>query len=171
MPLIQCPECKEKISDKATFCPHCGYPMNDTNNQQLYSMVLVELQKNANIFFIKSVLEQAFGVPKGEATQLLNHPGSILVDGIKQCNIECLNKEFSSYKCVVKFVPSKSESLNIKNSEWEIWKSKKNPIVQCPRCGSTQITSGHRGFSFWTGFIGANKTVNRCANCGHHWTP
>lgn len=57
MPLIQCPECKEKISDKATFCPHCGYPMNDTNNQQLYSMVLVELQKNANIFFIKSVLE------------------------------------------------------------------------------------------------------------------
>lgn len=44
-------------------------------------------------------------------------------------------------------------------------------LVHCPRCGSTQITTGQRGFSFWTGFIGANKTVNRCANCGHHWTP
>ncbi len=28
MPLIKCPECNHDISDKATACPHCGYPMN-----------------------------------------------------------------------------------------------------------------------------------------------
>ncbi len=28
MALIHCPECEEKISDKATACPRCGYPMN-----------------------------------------------------------------------------------------------------------------------------------------------
>jgi len=26
MPLIPCPECKKKISDRADFCPHCGLP-------------------------------------------------------------------------------------------------------------------------------------------------
>ena len=25
--LLQCPECDLQVSDKATYCPHCGYPM------------------------------------------------------------------------------------------------------------------------------------------------
>lgn len=28
MALLKCPECKHDVSDKATACPHCGYPMN-----------------------------------------------------------------------------------------------------------------------------------------------
>lgn len=43
--------------------------------------------------------------------------------------------------------------------------------VRCPRCGSTQITTGQRGYSLLTGFLGSNKTVNRCANCGYSWKP
>ena len=27
MALVDCPECKEKISDKAATCPNCGYPI------------------------------------------------------------------------------------------------------------------------------------------------
>lgn len=27
--LITCPECKLQVSDKAAFCPHCGYPFSD----------------------------------------------------------------------------------------------------------------------------------------------
>lgn len=27
MPLVNCPECKKQISDAATQCPHCGYPL------------------------------------------------------------------------------------------------------------------------------------------------
>ena len=42
---------------------------------------------------------------------------------------------------------------------------------KCPKCGSTNITTGQRGFSLLTGFWGSNKTVNRCANCGHMWKP
>ena len=42
---------------------------------------------------------------------------------------------------------------------------------KCPKCGSTAITTGQRGFSLVTGFIGSNKTMNRCANCGHKWKP
>ena len=42
---------------------------------------------------------------------------------------------------------------------------------KCPNCGSTNITTGQRGYSLLTGFWGSNKTVNRCANCGHMWKP
>ena len=44
-------------------------------------------------------------------------------------------------------------------------------IPKCPKCGSTAITAGQRGYSFFTGFLGSNKTVNRCANCGYTWKP
>ena len=43
--------------------------------------------------------------------------------------------------------------------------------VKCPRCGSTNITAGQRGFSLLTGFVGSRRTGNRCANCGHKWKP
>lgn len=32
MPLIDCPECGEKISEKALTCPNCGYPINPNLN-------------------------------------------------------------------------------------------------------------------------------------------
>lgn len=43
--------------------------------------------------------------------------------------------------------------------------------VKCPKCGSTSITTGPRGVNWTWGLIGASKTVNRCANCGHTWKP
>ncbi len=43
--------------------------------------------------------------------------------------------------------------------------------VRCPKCGSTNITAGQRGYSLLTGFVGSGSTVNRCANCGHKWKP
>ena len=29
--LTNCPECQLQVSDKAAFCPHCGYPMKEVN--------------------------------------------------------------------------------------------------------------------------------------------
>ena len=42
---------------------------------------------------------------------------------------------------------------------------------KCPKCGSTSITTGARGVNLMWGLIGASKTVNRCASCGHTWKP
>lgn len=44
-------------------------------------------------------------------------------------------------------------------------------VPKCPKCGSTAITTGARGVNLTSGMIGASKTVNRCANCGHTWKP
>lgn len=35
MALINCPECKNKISDKAESCPKCGYEINKNSNNNL----------------------------------------------------------------------------------------------------------------------------------------
>ncbi len=49
--------------------------------------------------------------------------------------------------------------------------SMSNDVVRCPKCGSTSITTGARGYGgFWMN-IGATQTVNRCAKCGNTWKP
>jgi hypothetical protein len=35
MALINCPECKKEISDKAEACPNCGYPINNVKSDDL----------------------------------------------------------------------------------------------------------------------------------------
>lgn len=50
-------------------------------------------------------------------------------------------------------------------------KRQERNLPRCPKCGSTSIIASQRGYSFWTGFLGSNKTVNRCSNCGHTWKP
>lgn len=44
-------------------------------------------------------------------------------------------------------------------------------IIKCPKCGSTAVATGERGYSLLTGFIGSGQTMNRCGNCGHKWKP
>lgn len=82
--------------------------------------------------------------------------------------VECLKK--GNILCAI-FKDTFNESINTPMVEFIDKHSIQDDLVHCPHCGSTQITSGQRGFSFWTGFIGASKTVNRCAKCGYHWTP
>lgn len=53
----------------------------------------------------------------------------------------------------------------------KVTKAEESNKIKCPKCNSTSITAGQRGFSIVTGFIGSSKTVNRCANCGYKWKP
>lgn len=46
-----------------------------------------------------------------------------------------------------------------------------NDILACPKCGSSAVAIGERGYSLLTGFIGSGQTMNRCGKCGHKWKP
>lgn len=63
------------------------------------------------------------------------------------------------------------DEIKKSNSNYEPYLNPQSNTPKCPKCGSTTITSGARGVNFTWGFIGASKTVNRCANCGHTWKP
>lgn len=46
MALIQCPECNKEVSDKATVCIHCGYPLNsNTSNNYDFNDILIKLEE------------------------------------------------------------------------------------------------------------------------------
>lgn len=43
--------------------------------------------------------------------------------------------------------------------------------LHCPKCGSSNVVISQRGYTLMTGFIGSNKTMNRCGDCGYKWEP
>lgn len=65
-------------------------------------------------------------------------------------------------------------NINLKGKDLHSINKSKTTIetpVACPKCLSTQITTGARGVNALWGFFGASKTVNRCAKCGYTWKP
>lgn len=61
------------------------------------------------------------------------------------------------------------ECINRRNSGVSMSAAKNT--LKCPKCGSTAVSTGQRGFSLLTGFIGAGQTMNRCGKCGYKWKP
>ena len=47
----------------------------------------------------------------------------------------------------------------------------KQNTLSCPKCGSTAVSVGQRGYSLLTGFLGSGQTMNRCGKCGYKWKP
>lgn len=61
---------------------------------------------------------------------------------------------------VLKYCPTKA-----------IEQKSSTPQLTCPKCGSTNITEGTRGFTLTTGFIGSGKFRYVCKDCGNKWKP
>lgn len=152
MALIKCPECGKEISDKSANCIHCGFPLKLPISKCLidekeYDLENVQQLLNANvkqIDTIKDAIIDAIGI-----SNLIYFKASFI-------------DEFASKIVTEHSIPK----------EYNSGTKKYNPsVISCPRCGSTSITTGARGVNWTLGLIGASKTVNRCAKCGHTWQP
>lgn len=75
--------------------------------------------------------------------------------------------------CNSKSIPESFDASQYKREEYRFETIPVEKLLQpkCPKCGSTFITTGARGINWLLGPIGASKTVNRCAKCGHVWEP
>lgn len=63
-------------------------------------------------------------------------------------------------------------AISQKHTEQEQLKEQQEPDqVRCPKCGSTQITTGQTLKRGLFGLVYNQITVNRCANCGCTWEP
>lgn len=161
MALINCPECGSEISDKSKQCIHCGYPLEELSSNN---------KENNNESYIYIINGHKFQIDEDFANDI-----KILVknkDAVKlhrvSCNIanmtKMTNEEASEF--LTDFIKNNFvASEKYRNYNTPI------PVTRCPKCGSTSITTGQRGYSLWTGFLGSNKTVNRCSNCGYTWQP
>lgn len=96
---------------------------------------------------------------------------SIIADGISKESANNIVQYLNSLGCIVNIETSTKTAYTEQETRTQQYFNIANAPIHCPRCGSKQISTGQRGFSIVTGFIGSNKTVNRCANCGYSWKP
>ena len=105
---------------------------------------------------------------------------------LTQCNISCddldvisrISNDNAFFQAMIDLKEKDIIEYNLKISQFKVQLQQQKSsapqsanTVRCPRCGSTNITAGQRGYSLLTGFAGSGSTVNRCANCGHKWKP
>lgn len=63
MALIRCPECNREISDKATACPGCGYPLNSPSQETAEKeQLLKEAEEKDKQFIKKAAVVMIIGV-------------------------------------------------------------------------------------------------------------
>lgn len=185
MALIKCPECgREKVSDSAIQCPECGFGIkeyfqniNHSTNNKSRNLILEGYVNNS--YYRKNRVEvdisaNAISILPPEERKhrfvSLNCP-SLLAECITQNTAEEIAEYFKKFGCKVK-IEKTSNPISQKQEEKIIdFLNKQNAPIRCPKCGSNSVSIGQRGFTITTGFIGSNKTVNRCGKCGYKWQP
>lgn len=159
MALIKCPECGGNISDKAPACIHCGYPLQEINTDNDCQIILVSIQENESLVIQK--IYEITDCSLGKIKDSIKSLPYMIKNNLSKNEAEKLQSELQNIGAIVEIKPS---NYIIKPPKIEI-------ILTCPRCGSTSVAIGQRGYSILSGLIGSNKTVNRCGKCGYSWRP
>lgn len=156
--LIQCPECKNCISDKSEVCIHCGYPLKQKNinicniNGTNYDLTK-ELDLLVKTDFMHGLrnLRDIYGLSLADATTLGN-----IIKSSKQIPSEYNSSQIEEYRTQLK---EKEDKVN---------------TPKCPTCGSTNvkpITATERATSI-IGLGLISKKINKtykCLNCKCTW--
>lgn len=192
MAIVICPECGYEISEHAEMCSNCGFPLQkfiEKNNITNIQGVLVcpkcasiyngwyckyELPQKLKCDYCNTILVQTdenteeifkLSCPKEKEQEFDNKSIELAK---KFGNNQFSNDAFNFHK---QKLHNDVVNWDEKHNKSQSAQQQTTNVPKCPKCGSTAITVGQRGYSFFTGFLGSNKTVNRCANCGHTWKP
>ncbi len=168
--LIECPDCGKQISRKANVCIHCGCPLSDD-------------VKNAPKIFYGVRCFKDIGLV-GKAATFINRAWVIngQTTGVKDLDIIALGITKERAELLLNYLVSHNGKGEIfehanctqENKELTLYidtNINPNSPVMCPRCGSTQVVIGQRGYSIVSGLLGSQKTTNRCGKCGYSWQP
>lgn len=169
MALIKCPECGGSVSDRASACIHCGYPLSNTEINRV---------TDKNICMVDGVCYDF-----SETMQILNsfhkqhrQPSTNDIAEIQRYIrfkiMQSLNLNDRAATVLANIIVSSgSIPQSFDSAKYPDKPKPMRPSITCPRCGSAAVTTGARGVNWTMGLIGASKTVNRCGKCGHAWTP
>lgn len=154
---------------KGQVCPKCG--TNDwwgMDSDNTYTVACSKCSHNTS--YRKSDFVKNFKCSKcGSNSGTLKDTNTEIIVVCSDCNEE--NIVLTKHNVQIDN-RNKKPILSITEDDLQRLKQKQDKnIIKCPKCGSTAITTGQRGFSMLTGFWGSSKTVNRCGNCGHVFKP
>lgn len=155
--LIKCSECHKEFSDKSHYCPNCGCPIEQMDFSNYCIINGVSYDFSDIIELVLKVGDKPTDVHPVVIPGAIHRKTQLDRDSSEQlANIMLETKVIPKYFDGTIEIRHETENSN---------------TPRCPKCGSTAITAGQRGYSLLTGFIGSGNTVNRCANCGHKWKP
>lgn len=154
MSLIMCPECKKEISDKATVCVHCGYPIKRDESPQ-----------TSKKFIYICMSDSCLSNPFKEFNEYK--------DGVQICP-DCGNQlEYYETETI-----DNNTDLVVERSVEETQRNINNSISlntpKCPTCSSHNVkkisgiskVAGAITFGF---FSKTAKSQFKCNNCGYTW--
>ena len=148
MALIICPECGGTVSDKASVCVHCGYPLHDGSTAQA-------TRTDSNT----------------QSQHYCTACGVALPHGVRFCTSCGAPVGTPGPSAVSQPVQTRQAPAQPLAPAPPAPKQKESEVLKCPKCGSTLVTTGERGYSIIWGFMGAGSTVNRCGKCGFKLKP
>lgn len=173
MALAVCPECKKEISDKSDICIHCGFPIKTF----IKSSAPNSCNINGTVYDLTKVYN-ALPVTKDEYLKLdkIEQIKNIKIVANNILSIISINRLATSYLAEKILesgtIPHEFDAEQYANQDRQNQQAIQHITqIRCPKCGSTNFTTGARGINWTLGLIGASKTVNRCAKCGHTWKP
>lgn len=179
MALIICPECEKEVSDQASVCPNCGYPIK--NNEELKP----DVEHNIIVFKSKrydlTELIEYYRANIAPNEQFIDYRASDVREILGKCipGLDGTEKnELLGYIKRYQKVPDFNFTPSGDVWKYDLYKPKcyyedsapeqKPPVPKCPKCGCTNIQVVPKKWSFFTGFL-TNKTERVCANCKYKW--
>lgn len=182
MALIICPECGKEISSLAISCPYCGYPVRDYSKiSDKYSVIIdYQLDKYTLAKMFKYVIHDLLKLDMdsdiaNDAISKAKSAPFVIMEDLSSENAKYIKDHLFRINVpseIIQYNGSKTVYCGIDcNAMIEKVRIAETAPLTCPRCGSTAVTTGSRGYSLLWGFAGSGKTVNRCGKCGHTWKP
>ena len=179
MAIMKCPECGHDVSSFADKCQNCGCPVSvmasniTVAENARFDIILrsyIVSNKGKVTRFIHELNAPAMSLP--DSLDLVNSLPQQIITGVSKETADKVALKLKSLGCTVELKKSESpfESVTDARIEKTHLFEKDKPLT-CPRCGSTAVTTGSRGYSLVWGFAGSGKTVNRCGKCGYSWKP
>lgn len=151
---LTCPNCWTNRYSHSRICNVCGY--DDVNQDRKYWCAFDD-----EIFDISGLYNIIS--KRAPTTDELREMDRIVEQKYPYLNCNIITYLTKTIQSNFGIIP---RSIKVKESG-----SLREDIVRCPQCGSTNIATGQRGYSIIWGFAGSNRTMNRCAKCGHKWEP
>lgn len=196
MPLIKCPMCEKDISPNAESCPNCGEPMkknkeliknsDDEFNKSQCSLILINNGRSP-IKIIKRIREVT-GYGLKDAKDCTDNIPSVILKDIDYLKAAEIKNSFEILGATME-ISSENGDLTIDRrsdaAEHKVVEHKNDTqTLKCPKCGSTQITAGNKGFGLGKaaiggillgpvgllgGVLGSKKVLVTCLKCGKQW--
>lgn len=171
MAIINCPECGKQISSMSNACIHCGFPLK-SNNEDYYDVIfngfVDDKTRVRNQSHASMKIRSLTGLSMIDSSLFLR--GNNKITGLTELNANKVKQYFEQCGCIIDLdISSTKDDINNVKVEAS-FKVDDSPLM-CPRCKSTSVTTGKRGYSLLSGFVGSSKVVNRCGKCGYSWEP